>query len=98
MTDAGRRKYHHACSGRARFFAHDELPVTLDDVVELVLIAVNVFWLRLSGFQAVDSHQQTFSPKHCGLEELFRIGADVGTKMGKICHGVPSLVFVRRET
>ncbi len=90
MTDAGGREYNHACSGRACFFTHHKLAATLDDVVELVLIAVNVFWLRLSGFQTVDSYQQTFALEHRGLEEFFRIGADVGMEMGEVCHrGVP---------
>ncbi len=45
MTDARRRKYDHARSGCARFFTYHKLAVTLDDVVELVLIVVNVFRL-----------------------------------------------------
>ncbi len=86
MTDAGRRKYNHARSGCACFFTHHKLAATLDDVVELILIAVNVFQLRLPGFQTVDSHQQTLALEHRGLEELFGFGADVGTEMRKIRH------------
>ncbi len=98
MTDAGRRNHNHARSGCACFFTHHKLAATLDDVVELVLIAVNVFWLRLSGFQTVDSYQQTLALEYRGLEELFRIGADVGTEMRKIRHrGSPSFMYVRGE-
>ncbi len=93
MTDAGGCKYHHARSGFPCFFTHHKLAVTLDDVVELVLICVNVFWLRLSGFQTVDSYQQTLALEHRGLEELFGFGADVGTEMGEVCHGGPSFVY-----
>ena len=96
MTDAGGRKYNHACSGCARFFTHHKLAVTLDDVVELVLIAVNVFCLRLSGFQTVDSYQQTLALEHRGLEEFFGFGADVGTEMGEVCHGGPLVVQVKK--
>lgn len=98
MIDAGGRKYNHACSGCARFFTHHKLAVTLDDVVELVLIAVNVFCLRLSGFKTVDSYQQTLALEHRRLEELFGFGTDVGTEMRKVCHGGLSFIFVRRET
>ncbi len=97
MTDAGGRKYHHARSGFPCFFTHHKLAVTLDDVVELVLIAVNVFCLRLSGFKTVDSYQQTLALEHRGLEEPFGFGADVGTEMGEVCHGGPSFVYVRGE-
>ena len=57
MTDARRRKYNHARSGCPCFFTDHKLAVTVNDVVELVLIAVNVFWLRLPGLQTVDAHQ-----------------------------------------
>ena len=99
MTHAGWRKHNHACSCCACLFTHHKRAVTLDDVVELILIAVNVFWLRLPGFQTVDSHQQTLALEHRGLKELFRICTDVGTEMGEVSHrGVRSFIFVRRET